>query len=369
MVKEVVDDLTSGKSVVIVFPDVLVESSVADSMLHDVALEGARSEYCHSSAEPFHSRVLTTFGADPAKEREFDEWDTIIEWEPWHGSWLVVPSWDHPDVAEIVRRWPAQLTACGLPVEHRPKMIIGVRLADLPRRIIAHLDRSAISVRWWWGVLDRLDTESLLVGLSECRLRPLDHAVITELSGWDLRFTRYLLDNWDRTTPGLAHTVHRYRETITNLPSSDPSSSGDAPRRRLTAPPADLEESWRDGLVDWWGQSLRWAPAVLDTTAISQRLWLAHSRVLMPHVDEERAHFERKIRIKATERALSGLFRRDDDIIEIGSLAWLVEYRGIDIGVHERGRLQAFRDLRNVLAHRNPVPDELLRRIADYLDL
>lgn len=367
-IKDVAGELIAGKSVVIVFPEAMVASGAADTVLADIAREGVSSEYCEVSAEPFHTRVLMTFGADPVLERAYDEWDTIIEWSAWHGSWVLLPGWKHSDVAEILSRWPAQLTACGLDVEDRPKLVVGVTLADISRRTLTHLDRSATVVRWWWGVLDRLDTESLLVAVSECRLDPVSAAVVTELSSWDLEFTVHLVEHWDRTTNGLLSVTQDYQDPRTDA-CSPTAGTGRVQRGRLTAPPAELEKLWRDGLVDWWSQSVRWAPAILDRGAIDQRVWMAHNRVLMPHIDEERSHFEAIVRAKATRRSFDGLYRRDDDIIEIGSLAWLVECRRIDIGSHNRKRLQTFRELRNVLAHRNPVPDELLRQVCAYLKL
>ncbi|MEU2254430.1 hypothetical protein ABZ540_14815 [Nocardia xishanensis] len=367
-VADVVAELELGKSVVLVFPDSLAESGIADAILDDIAAEGARAEYCEPSAEPFPTRILSTFGADPVSERAFDEWETIIGWEPWHESWVLIPGWQHHDVAEIVDRWPAQLTACGLATEDRPKLVIAVRLADLPRKAISHLDRSGIAVHWWWGVLDRLDTETRLAAVSDRRLDPIGAAVVTELSGWDLHCIDYLVDNWDRTTTGLPAVVRGYQHTASSQAWSAGADARSTVRRGTTAPPAELEQPWRDGLVDRWGQSIRWAPHTLDDAAVTQRLWMAHNRILIPHVDEERSHLVELILKKATPQALEGLFRRDDDIIEIGSLVWLVEARGVDIDRRNRQRLHTFRDLRNNLAHRKPIPDGLLRRAIDYLE-
>ena len=132
-------------------------------------------------------------------------------------------------------------------------------------------------------------------------------------------------------------------------------------------PPVELEQAWQAGLVDRWGYSIRQAPHVLDEADVTQRLWIAHNRILIPHVEEERAVFERLVMEKASTAALEGLIRRDDDVIEIGSLAWLVDTGRVRIGRERRVRLQAFRDLRNDLAHRRPVSDRLLRHVTAYL--
>jgi len=367
-VKEVVADLDAGKSVIIVFPDATVESGVAEAILVDIAAEGARAEFCDESTEHFPTRVISTFGLDPVSERVFDEWDTIIGWDAWQGSWVLVPGWQHKDINEIVDRWPAQLKVCGLPAEDRPKLVIAVRLADLPRKQITHLDSSSVGVHWWWGVLDRLDTETRLTVVSDRRLNPIEAAAITELSGWDLACTDYLVESWDRTTAGLSAAIRNYQDSVTPPKCSTDNATRSPAKRGVAAPPPELERSWREGLVDRWGHSIRWAPNTLDGAAVTQRLWMAHNRILIPHVDEQRVDFERMIRAKATRYALSDLWRREDDIIEIGSLAWLVDSGRVDIGKEHRLRLQAFRDLRNDLAHRRPIADELMQTITGYLD-
>ncbi len=366
-IADVAAGVRAGKSVIAVFPDTAVESGIADAILDDIAGDGANAVFCGQSAEPFHTRIITTFGADPVAMRAFDEWDTIISWPAWHGSWVVVPGWQHRDVPDIVDRWPAQVQACGLPVEDRPKLVLATRLSDLPRATITHMDTSIVAVHWWWGVLDRLDTEIRVATGADRRSNPIDTAVITELSGWDLACTDYLAHHWDRTTTGLSVAIDGYKQQVsTSLDTSKASQSGT--RRGVTAPPAELEKPWCEGLVDRWGHSIRWAPHTLDDKAVTQRMWMAHNRILIPYVDEERGHFEQMILANATPRALADLDRRDDNIIEIGSLAWLVDTRRVDIGRDRRCRLQAFRDLRNALAHREPVADELLQRIVRYLE-
>lgn len=367
-VRDVAADLGLGKSVVLVFPDAMVESGVADAILDDIAAEGACTEFCEDSDEPFPTRIISTFGEDPVSKRAFEEWDTIIGLPAWHGSWVLLPGWQHGDVAEIVDRWPAQITVCGLSASDRPKLVIAVRLADLPRKTITHLDTSSMAIHWWWGVLDRLDTETRLTAVSDRRLNAIEAAAITELSGWDLTCTGYLADNWDRTTAGLPAAVRSYQHRFSypQCPVSTPAKS--TTKRGVSAPPPELEQPWRDGLVDRWGHSIRWAPHTLDDAAVTQRLWMAHNRILFPHVDEQRVDYERMIRAKVSGNGLHDLWRRDDDIIEIGSLAWLVDTGRVEIGRENKHRLHAFRDLRNDLAHRRPITDDLLQRIINYLD-
>lgn len=364
-VRRVAADLVAGKSVIVVFPDSFIESRVADAILEDLEREGVRTAFCYESTDPFPERVLTTFGADPLRESAFAEWDTIIGWESWQGSWVFIPGWKHNDIDEIVDRWPAQLNACGLSLDDRPKLIIGARLADLSRTKITHVDGNCVAVHWWWGVFDRLDTELRLAATSSRTLNPIDAAVIVEVSGWDLGCTDFLATEWNRTTSGLRDALRCYGTQA----SDDCHRPGVAGTRRgHTAPPMELEQSWRDGLVDRWGHGIRHAAHVMDESDVTQRLWMAHNRVLNQYVDEERADYEQMILSKAPRNAIQDLHHRDDDIIEIGSLAWLVESRRVDIGRAHRERLLTFRDLRNDLAHRRPIHDELLRRVVSYLD-
>ena len=364
-VGRVAGDLATGRSVIVVFPDALVESGVADAVLDDLEREGVRTAFCRESTDPFPTRVLETFGADPLRESASAEWDTIIGWESWHGSWVLIPGWQHEDVLEIVDRWPAQLNACGLSIDDRPKLVIAVRLGDLSRTKITHVDRNSVAVHWWWGVLDRLDTELRLAEAADCILNPVDAAVIVEVSGWDLECTDFLAAEWDRTTAGLSDALRCYQPRAVDA-CHVPAVSGT--RRGLTAPSAELEQPWRDGLVDRWGHGVRRAVKATNDADITQRLWMAHNRILIQYVDEKRADYERMILAKVSRAALDVARPRDDDIVEIGSLAWLVDTRRVDIGKAHRERLQAFRDLRNDLAHRRPVGDELLRRIFGYLE-
>ncbi|MEW5812172.1 MAG: hypothetical protein AB1925_22315 [Actinomycetota bacterium] len=364
-VDRVADDLNAGKSVIVVFPDSLVDEGIADVVLYNLGREGVGTTSCYESTEPFPERVLITFGADPRRDTNFADWDTIADWGPWHGSWVVIRGWVHDDAEEVVDRWPPQLTACGLSMEDRPKLIVGARLGDLSRKKIAHVDRSGVAVHWWWGVFDRIDTELRLALSSDRPLNPVESAVIVEVAGWELRCVDFLVGDWDGTTAGLQESLNRYRSRVIE-PSNIPEMGHG--RRLITEPPAHLEQAWRNGLVDRWSYGIRSAVDILNDVDVTQRLWMAHNRVLGQYVDEERAEYERMILSKTSRRSLEGLRIRDDDIIEIGSLAWLVDTRRVDIGKSHRERLQTFRDVRNDLAHRRPVTDELMRRVTAYLE-
>lgn len=365
-IQDITDDLYAGLSVVVVFPDHMVEAQTADAVLDEIHTAGGSAYFCDSiDTEPFPARVLSTFGANTTTHREYDNWETVINWEPWHGSWVFVTSWDHSDVRTIIDRWPPQLHASALSISDRPKLVIGVRLSDVERGTLARLDKGSIAVYWWWGVLDRLDTETRLAAVAGRTLNSVDAAVITEVSGWDLHCVDYLTEHWDRTTAGLPRVIRGYQALRPAIDIDNISSA----LRSTSTPPPDREEAWQAGLVDRWGHTVRRSPRVLDDKDITQRLWIAHNRTLIPLVDEERGHYEQLILQAARPHALADLDRRDDDIIEIGSLAWLALTGRVAITRDQTDRLCAFRDLRNDLAHRVPINDELLKRAVSYLGL
>lgn len=364
----VVGDLAEGKTVVVVFPDAAVENGIADAVLDDIRSENSLAEYiAHKPGEPFHARVLDTFGGDPVDDREYDDWQSIIRWNAWHGSWVVVTAWEHSDITDILARWPAQVHASGLPTGDCPKLIIGLRLGDVERAVLDRLDLTHLRIRWWWGVFDHLDTQTRMAAVADRKLNPVDAAVITELSGWDLACVDYLVRHWNGTTSGLPDAVRAYQDhaPVDGNPRIDKTD-----RRPSDAPPTRQEHAWRSGLLDQWGYTTNRSPRILDGASIRQRLWLAHNRTFIAYVDEERAHYEAIIRKRASQSALDDLDRRPDDIIEIGSLAWLVSSGRVSMSrSDDRDRLYAFRDLRNDLAHRVPVNDILRVRITRYLGL
>ena len=55
-VQDITADLGAGKSVVVVFPDHVVESGIADAILDDIAAEGARTTHCQESSDTFPTR-------------------------------------------------------------------------------------------------------------------------------------------------------------------------------------------------------------------------------------------------------------------------------------------------------------------------
>jgi hypothetical protein len=368
-VVDVIEDLDAGKSVVVVFPDALIDWGVADAVLGEIAKEGAAT-YCAASSDPFPNRVLDTFGAQPAEHRQFGEWETIIGWQPWHWSVLVIGAWEHHDVPEILERWPSQVKACGLAEKDRPKLVIGLSLTDVSRAMLLHLDQLTTTVRWWWGVVDRLDSETRLAAVApRGMLGPVESAVIAEVAGWDLACIDYLVQHWDRTTAGIVDAVLGYQQDsgVDRVADGEDTAPPATVRRSGGSPPNVIEQAWRRGQIERWGYGIRISPLILSDSEIRKRVWLAHNRTLMPHVEDERGHFEIVFRERASQAVLDEVVR-GDDIIEIGKMKQLVDDRTVDIGKTERERLQFFGRLRNKLAHRDCVDDPNLNLAAKYLD-
>ena len=199
--------------VVVVFPDHAVTDGTADQILDELSATITSSCGLECADDVFPVRVLASFGARGAELTDYDDWDTIINWTGWHGQTVIVPAWEHPDVSDIINRWIPQPRASTLAPDRIPTLLIATSLEYTDRLVIDRLDPTVVSVHWWWGVFDRLDTELQLSTVTVSR--PVGDlvavAVMVELSGWDLSFLHNLVDNWDRRTDSAAGVVGQWR--------------------------------------------------------------------------------------------------------------------------------------------------------------
>ena len=145
--------------VVVVFPDHAVTDGTADQILDELSATITSSCGLECADDVFPVRVLASFGARGAELTDYDDWDTIINWTGWHGQTVIVPAWEHPDVSDIINRWIPQPRASTLAPDRIPTLLIATSLEYTDRLVIDRLDPTVVSVHWWWGVFDRLDTE------------------------------------------------------------------------------------------------------------------------------------------------------------------------------------------------------------------
>lgn len=357
--------------VVLVFPDRAVADGTADQIVNELLATTTSSCALERSDDPFPVRVLSSFGACGSELTDYDDWDTVIDWTGWHGQTVMVPAWEHADVSDIIVRWIPQPRAASLGPDRTPTVLIATSLEHTDRAVLDRLDPTVVSVHWWWGVFDRLDTELQLsaVTLSGPTTDVVAAAVMVELAGWDMSCLHHLVENWDRRTEGATVAVTAWQRAHGQTASSLV-GQWDHPReeRLPSSPPLSMQDAWRHGRVDRWGQHIRFAPHVIDEAEIRRRMWLAHNRALIGHVEEERAYFEKIIRSVVSDADLAKLDSRSDQIIELGPLLWLSHNASsVRLSRADERRLSHFRRLRNDLAHQIPVSDAVLATTQTYL--
>jgi hypothetical protein len=237
-----------------------------------------------------------------------------------------------------------------------------VAVADRPRLLVlgghecaASLARAELlETQWWWGVLDRLDTASLVRREHFGRGgNGLLRDTVTEVAGFDLRLACHLAAEWDgdeRTLPDALAGYQGLARQGAAVPSELPHSS-----TPLDAPPAAMLALWDQGLVDAWDAfPVYLHPCCAPREALRQRIWRAQIRCLMPQIDEERARIAVWLR---REVRTAG----EDEILEPGDLYEIMQanpalksWRG-----GHRYRLVCWlRQARNQLAHLNVLAPE-----------
>lgn len=367
-VTAVLDDLDAGKSVILVFADSAVELGVADEVLREIKGAAAHTEWCAEADEEFPVRVLESFGANSSDITAYASWDQIVGWPAWYGEWLFLATWEHDDVPTILERWPAQLKVSGLGSEDRPRLVIGATLDSVTLAMLDRIDTSEVTVHWWWGTVDRLDTE-LCVAVHEHAKRrdSLDRAVLAELACWDIDALDFLSRQWDGSTDTVVPLIAGLRRHRGEC--GDAFTLAAAARAHQSRPPKESLEGWRHGRIERWGGAPRIGPVDFSEAEIKRRLWIAHSRILMPVVDEERAKYEDRFNSIATIEMMDRNREKGGGLIEIGILKDLALRKLVRLPQEDEDALRRLTRLRNRLAHRDPATDELISFVRKRHDL
>ncbi|MFI8693261.1 hypothetical protein [Dietzia maris] len=363
-VAEIESDLRAGKSVVIVFPDHAVESGTAEILLAEIKGRSTNSEWCASGSAEFPKRLLESFEADDSELADYAGWDRFTRWPKWGGEWLVFLSWEHEDTGKVVERWPAQLKASGLATDVRPRLILAATLDAVPVNVLRRVDQNEVAVHWWWGSVDRLDTELCVAVDENGRTRDaLDRAVISEVACWDLESIGYLAANWDGRVSTIDIAIEGLRAERgwegEVLESNAPAGKG---HRR---PATGQLEYWQTGKVERWGGGNRVSPMDATASELRRRLWLAHSKILMPVVDDHRAEVERRMSELVPDHVTDRARREGNGIVEIGNLRYLFDTGVLRLPRDDGDALVKMTKLRNLLAHREPASDDLVVAVRE----
>lgn len=250
----------------------------------------------------------------------------------------------------------AFLTALpAIPEPQRPQLLVFCGPDDLA---VFRSQRLALTERWWWGAVNRLDTTIAVVEALGDRADPVAVSCITEVCGYDLAFVDVLAERWDGSLDCLLDLVGEHAGQAATVEEWSSLASVGA----SVSPAARFRNDWDLGLVDSWERYEPFvAPGAIPERARAEvlrtRLWRGQLRELMPLVDEERARLETWIKSgPITEQNITYP-------IEIGYLTKLLH---TDPALRKRtssGRLRAatwLRDVRNALAHRDIVaPNEI----------
>lgn len=217
---------------------------------------------------------------------------------------------------------------------------------------------------WFWNRTARWDSAALVVASARDSqaadvLQELRTETIVELARWDLTLASDLAANWSGLEADLIDFVAVVDASL---------ATGFA--KHLTSrnePGPALAEHWDRGLIEAWHERVELSPAVAiaSSESLSQRIWTAQSRVLLPWIEQKRQLLEKLVSdelgqepfMHAIEDANRGrdYDKIDPECVEIGPLFGIVRtyLRRKESWLSAARRLK---EARNDLAHLKPIP-------------
>jgi len=255
---------------------------------------------------------------------------------------------------ELLQAWAAFLRQHAAASRERrlAERLVICALVDATGSDVLPEEDAFISWHWWWGRLNRLDTEVFLVMLELDRpLDPVFAASITEVSAFDLQLAEILADEWDGTSRLLQSLLTDYARHELHVEGAGryagPASDGRPPRQVL--------ELWAEGGLNRWSELDPCYHAVLDlntqTRELMSRVWRGQVRTLLPEIELERHRLAGWV--MRNRRHLSDYWARQDiPELEIGPLCKLVgETAALRAQSEQWELVRWLRDTRNMLAH------------------
>ncbi|MYT81080.1 hypothetical protein YW3DRAFT_04182 [Streptomyces sp. MnatMP-M77] len=300
---------------------------------------------------------------------------------------------DDPDaLARLLMRLPSSVKAAGLAPEQRPRLLVAATTDRLPATTPDQLARGDVAVHWWWGALGRLDTASVtavnrpLLSRAAASYGPtgrthiaeaVTQASIVEVCGPHLVLAATLATLWDGRPESLRITLATACGSHPTAPTPQPPT---AHRTGALAhqPPDALRAQWNTGTIDAWDGHLRHHPATLCTvengTELDKLLWVAHSRTLLPLIDDAREALAAQVLPTATvsDEQLLRLYGPDlattrnastfDRLhaMEIGQLLSAKTNGHLRFTTQQSAALYTLRNARNLLSHRQYLPSTTL---------
>ena len=255
-----------------------------------------------------------------------------------HSSW---PAW---------RRFMVELEAASRGLEPAERTIVAVAIEGLAVNEHPPSD-VCLEVACWSGVVDSVDALIFASGLCRDSRRTDDDRflrslTVANLALWDGQAAEMLagLRNEELLSP--QGPLREYAESV--------GWAHAAPTER-----------WEDGSChSWHGRPVphtAWLAQAGRLRELQRRHWKGQAQALLPFVEEERA-----LIIERTRRHLvvpytpsDGNTIHDCEQLEIGHLYSQIGQR-FSVDANIRRKIRVLRDIRNALAHLEPVPVELI---------
>lgn len=370
-------DVNDGYSVVLVFPEHMVNSGDAEVVLRRVADLVVADELTTEPGLTVPDRIASSLGLAREWHPTQDPWHDLVRWPAAAGRTLCLPGW-RSDVAEhlegAIEPWETLQHEAGVRPRDRFRLLIGCGRAPVEAVRYDHLRPLHLRVHWWWGVVNRIDTELHLQRRSSSqRLDPLHHAVLAETVAWDL-------DLADRLPPSVDCSADSIADYLDGNPSATLGTLGRGTRsdESLTRPPAEgrvvpprsVRPDWDAGHLELWDGRYRPRLTAESIAAELPRLtWRAQSRVLFPYLEEHRAELEELVLDHSPPSTRTADEERVRPPTELGPLWAKVRNDSVRIPADQKRRLRAAVKVRNKLAHLETAPEGDLRVLLQSLPL
>lgn len=370
LLESIAGDIEAGRSAVVVFPQVAIDSGFADGLLANLG-ERVGAEAClpplRNDRRNLPERLADLARAGPFNPG-FDPWRDLVNWVGSSGLRVLLRSWNEP-LDDVVRRWAALLHEAGHEPSERPALILGIDSQTADRTRVEFEDALFLRDHWWWGTINRLDT-AVHVHRTGMTVSTLHLAAVEEVAAWDLELAAALSHRWDGTRSKLPDVLSALRSPPIELAEHAASAAGASDSLR---PPRSARSDWDAGLVEAWDGRLRWrTDAPTRTETLDKLLWRAQSRVVMSHLDEQRTRLADEFVRRARADVLRAfeIERGENAIWELGDMHHRVVTGQVKLAAPISNYLATARKVRNAIAHGRPARDGDLRRLmAGYPDV
>lgn len=235
------------------------------------------------------------------------------------------------------------------------------RADQLPDGLSGDLD-VLIPVRWWWGIINRVDTILHAASLVDDDGDPTKVAVLTEVAQFDLRLVTHLFEDWDLTLGGLAPALERYRRTV-----SLPCQAVHEVRCPLDQPAGEVVSAWAGGLQERWGVNPHPAnhaanDQAVDGLELRSRVWAGQASVLLPEIERARWQLIRWIQSQPSS-VRERLATNDWSTVEVTELKERIKSHATLRQDRQRLELSEWLSAaRNDLAHLQPLEQARINR-------